>query len=522
MAVAGRAVSTPESVTETDPDSGRDANQRRTPGSAIPRPGPFWAGVALTSAGIAYHIWMFARAAPMHFQLATMPMTPSMWIAMAAIVFGVVLSGFALRHGRSAVAGDRCPVAAVSTRSGNRRLIGVLSFALLLDQLKPATVAFIEPGMRLEYHLTRTEISWLPTVALTGTVVGSLVWGRAADRIGRRATILTASLLFLGTTVCGAMTSFAGNLIMCGLMGMAAGGMLPVVYALLTECLPARRRGAIMVLQAGLTTTGGYMIASGLAALLLPLAGWRVLWFAQLPLAIALIALNRSIPESAAFNARADGTSRALVPATAILARPHLRHTLLVSAYALSWGLVYWGFATFLPSLLTARGGMSAATLLFMSSVLAVPACAVASWLYTRWSTKRTMAVYAWTTAIGLVALAVIGRDGGRIPTLIAVMTLLVGASGMIALLGPYTATAYPARLRGTGGGVVAAVSKSGGAFGPPLIATLLGLAGGVRTTALLVALPVAAAAVAIALSRAEKSHASSADAGADSVIAPG
>jgi putative MFS transporter len=506
MAMASRRMSTAEPVAEGHPDKSCNAHERSVADSAIPRPGLFWTGVALTSAGVGYHIWMFVQAAPSHFQLAMMPMTPSMWTAMAAIVFGVVLSGFALRHNRSAVAVDSPRVSGSPIQSSNRRLIGVLSFALLVDQMKPATLAFIEPGMQAEYHLTRTGIAWLPTVALTGTVIGSLVWGRAADRIGRRATILTASLLFVGTTVCGAMTSFAGNLIMCWLMGLAAGGMLPVVYALLTECLPAERRGTTMVLLAGLTTTGGYMAASGLAALLLPLAGWRILWFAQLPLAIALIALNRSIPESAAFTSGNSGNRRGLVPATAILSRPHLHHTILVSTYALAWGLVYWGFATFLPSLLTARGDMSAATLLFMSSVLAVPACVVASWLYTHWSAKNTMAIYAWTTVIGLVALAAIGRDGGQLPTLIAVMALLAGASGMIALLGPYAAAAYPAQLRGTGGGVVAAVSKSGGAFGPPLIATLLGLAGGIRTTALLVALPIAAAAVAIALSRVEKS----------------
>ena len=469
------------------------------PASLIPRPVLFWAGVALVSAGVAEHLWMFIDAAPMHFDMSMMAMTPLMWAAMVVIVVGVVISGLALLQPTGAATRRVAPAPAQPTTASRRRLIAILSFALMVDQMKPATLAFVSPGMRDEFHLSASQVAWLPTVALTGTVVGSLVWGRAADRVGRRATLLIASLLFFGTTVCGAMPSFNGNLIMCALMGMAAGGMLPVVYALMTESLPPGRRAAIMVLQAGLTTTGGYMVASGLAALLIPLAGWRMLWFAQLPMVLVLIALNRWIPESAAFTTGTTKPER--VPASALFKRPQTAKTLVVSTYALAWGLVYWGFITFLPSLLAASGnhGMSAATLLFISSLLSIPTCAVAAWLYTRWSAKGTMVVYGTLTVTALLALAVIGTNGSRPLILTAVMVLFAGTAGVIALLGPYTAEVYPTAIRGTAGGWAAAVGKSGGAFGPPLIALLLSAPGGMRTAAVFVALPMALAAIAVA-----------------------
>ncbi|WP_406464784.1 MFS transporter [Streptomyces sp. NBC_01622] len=465
----------------------------------IPRPVLFWTGVILTCAGVIEHLWMFADSASMDFDMSMMGMSPVMWAAMIAIVVGVVISACAVvRPAGTCSAVLSGPPRA--PRVSRRRLIAILTFALLVDQMKPATLAFISPGMRAEYHLSATGISWLPTVALTGTVLGSLVWGRAADRIGRRATLLIASLLFLGTTVCGAMPSFGGNLIMCALMGMAAGGMLPIVYALMTESLPPGRRSAIMVLQAGLTTTGGYMAASGLAAILIPLAGWRVLWFAQLPLVLILIALNRWIPESAAFTARQARPER--VPASALFRRPETAKTLVVSGYALAWGLVYWGFITFLPSQLASSGGhgMSAATLLFMSSLLAIPTCAVAAWLYTRWSARGTMAVYAALTVAALLVLAIVGMDGSRPVLLTAVMLLFSGTAGVIALLGPYTAEIYPLAIRGTAGGWAAAVGKSGGAFGPPLIALILLTPGGMRTAAVFVALPMTLAGIFFAL----------------------
>lgn len=467
-------------------------------GALIPRPLLFWSGVALTSAGVVEHLWMFVRSAPMGFDMSMMRMTPVMWASMVAIVAGVVLSGLALKQPLGAGPAV-VPRGAPLTPARRRRLVCILSFALVVDQMKPATLAFIVPGMRQEYHLSAAEVAWLPTVALTGTVLGSLVGGRAADRIGRRATILIAALLFLGTTVCGAMPSFSGNLVMCALMGMAAGGMLPVVYALMTESLQPGRRAAVMVLQAGLTTTVGYMATSGLAAVLIPLAGWRMLWFAQLPLVLVLIVLHRWIPESSAFTVE-KARSSARVPASALFRHPHTTKTLIVTGYGLAWGLVYWGFITFLPSQLAATGhrGMSAATLLFLSSLLAVPTCAVAAWLYTRWSAKGTMVVYAALTVAALLALAVIGLDGSRPLLLPAVMLLFAGTSGVIALLGPYTAEVYPLAIRGTAGGWAAAVGKSGGAFGPPLIAVLLSAPGGMRTAALAVALPMIAAAVAV------------------------
>ncbi|GAA3010997.1 putative MFS transporter [Streptomyces sp. KhCrAH-43] len=467
------------------------------PAPLVSRPVMFWFGVALTCAGVAQHVWMFVDSASMGFHMAMMGMSGVMWAAMAAIVVGVAVSGFAVTR---TAAATLPPAPDGAHPAHRRRLIGVLSFALLVDQMKPATLAFIQPGMRAEFHLSAAEISWLPTVALSGTVLGSLVGGRSADRIGRRATILIASLLFLGTTVCGAMPTFGGVLVMCALMGMAAGGMLPVVYALMTESLPPGRRAAIMVLQAGLTTTGGYMAAAGLAAVLIPLTGWRVLWFAQLPLVLILIALNRWIPESAAFTAQRARPGH--VPASALFRRPQAAKTLVVSGYALAWGLVYWGFITFLPSQLeaSAEGGMSAATLLFLSSLLSIPTCAVAAWLYMRWSAKGTMVVYAALTVVALLVLAAVGTEGSRAVLLTAVILLFAGTAGVIALIGPYTAEIFPLAIRGTAGGWAAAVGKSGGAFGPPLIALVLSAPGGIRTAALLVALPMTVAGVAVAM----------------------
>src|SRR5436190_12765498 len=107
--------------------------------------------------------------------------------------------------------------------------------------------------------------------------------------------------MFVGTSICGAMPSLAWNIGMCFMMGAAAGGMLPVTYALLAEMMPSRHRGWSLVLVGGLGAVGGYFAASGLSAVLQPIFGWRILWLLNLPTGLSLILLGAFIPESAKF-----------------------------------------------------------------------------------------------------------------------------------------------------------------------------------------------------------------------------
>jgi putative MFS transporter len=104
-------------------------------------------------------------------------------------------------------------------------------------------------------------VALLPLAGISGTVVGSFVWGWLGDRIGRRASVLLAGVLFVTTAICGAMPGFSWNLLMCFLMGLGVGGMLPITFALLAETIPARHRGWLMVLIGG-DIAGAYVITS--------------------------------------------------------------------------------------------------------------------------------------------------------------------------------------------------------------------------------------------------------------------
>src|SRR5450432_3960864 len=268
----------------------------------------FIAGCVAVTAGVVLHLPMYWMGKDMGFRLAEMAMDAGMLWGMSLIVAGLVVAGYGLlpkAHGLGHPALD--PAIEIGAPEdaalgpAHWRLMVVLTIALVIDVMKPASLGFVVPGMRSEYGVSAATVAWLPFAALIGTAVGSFVWGALADLFGRRASILLSSVMFVGTSICGAMPSFWWNLGMCFLMGAAAGGMLPVAYALLVEIMPTKHRGWCLVLIGGLGTIGGYFAASQLSALLQPFFGWRIMWFLNLPTGLMLIALSPLIPESTRF-----------------------------------------------------------------------------------------------------------------------------------------------------------------------------------------------------------------------------
>lgn len=449
----------------------------------------FWLGCLTVTAGVALHLPMYWMGRHMGFRLVGMPMDAGMMWGMALILVGVALAAFGLLPARK---GDDAPLEVLAPpedaplTGAHWGMCALLSVALIVDIMKPASLGFVTPGMLEEYGLTTAMVAVLPFAALSGTVVGSFVWGWLADLYGRRASILLSSVMFVGTSICGAMPDFWWNVGMCFLMGAAAGGMLPVAYALLAEIMPTRHRGWALVLVGGIGAIGGYFAASALSAWLQPDWSWRIMWFLNLPTGLILIALSPLLPESARFlqhvgrgeEARAMlarfGSRVQAVAAPVVESHSHLppvdrRHlaiTLALTLAALAWGLVNFGVLLWLPSALVAEGRSveAASALIARSTLIAAPTILLSVWLYSAWSTRGALALMLGVTAAGLFGLMLRGMGVAFLADpVIALALLIVGSSGVIAIILPYTAENYPLRIRGRATGWIAGCSKLGG-----------------------------------------------------------
>ncbi len=483
----------------------------------------FWLGCLIVTVGVVLHLPMYWMGRHMGFHLAGMAMDAGMLWGMALIVGGIALTAFGLLPARQTEQSVELIVIAPPEDAPLSRahwtMCALLALALIIDIMKPASLGFVTPGMREEYGLSRAAVAILPFAALSGTVVGSFVWGWLADLYGRRASILLSSVMFVGTSICGAMPDFSWNVGMCFLMGAAAGGMLPVAYALLAEIMPTKHRGWALVMVGGIGAVGGYFAASSLSAWLQPEWGWRIMWFLNLPTGLILIALSPFMPESARFLQHAGRVDEARAMLARFGARltevvetasrtaeshSHLppvdrRHAAITTALtlaALAWGLINFGLLLWLPAALVAEGRSveAASSLIAKSTIIAAPVILVSVWLYSAWSTRGALALMLGVSALGLFGLLArsLGVSALAEPV-IPLSLLIIGSSGVISIILPYTAENYPLRIRGRATGWIAGCSKLGGLIAQGLsvlaLAPAMGLGAGIIGGVTLVAL---------------------------------
>ncbi|MFJ8644808.1 MFS transporter [Streptomyces sp. NPDC093546] len=498
--------------------------------------------MAAGTAGTVLHLPMFLASRHMGYHMAGMAPDPAMVAGMALIVGGVaaVLAGLwppraeALRR-EAAIAAVRVrPQDDAPLRPAHVALLLVLSLAVTIDVMKPLTLSLVVPGVAAEYGLASplrpgggVPVAWLPLAGITGTMVGSFVWGWLGDRIGRRNAILLAGVLFATTSVCGAMPGFWWNVLMCLVMGAAAGGMIPIAFTLLAETVPRRHRGWLMVLIGG-NVTVAYALTSWLAAVLTPEFGWRALWLVGLPTGLLLLVLNRWIPESPRFllaTGRAEQAREVLARYGAALVpvgpesgpesgpargprtgyrrlweRGFGGRTAVLTVLAAGAGLLTYGFQMWLPVNLARIGYLeaSSARVLRDSALISLPLNVLTALLYGLWSSRRTAVVVAGAAAAALVVLAAAGEEVAGNESLMRLLLLvpLWGISATAAVVAAYSSEVYPTALRARGTGWAAAVSKVGGV----LILALSVAAAAVppmEVTALVAAAPLAAAALA-------------------------
>jgi putative MFS transporter len=403
-----------------------------------------------------------------------------------------------------------------------------MALAVTIDVMKPTTLSFVAPGVANEYglksaaHPHALPVSWMPLSGISGTVVGSLLWGWVGDRIGRRASIMFAGILFVSTSICGAMPGFSWNLLMCFLMGIGAGGMLPIAFALIAETIPARHRGWLIVLIGG-DVAGAYLITSWLAGALTPEYSWRILWLLGLPTGLVLIALNRWIPESPRY-LLATGQQEAArtvlrrygaaivedsEPELAaeedlrqsyfqLLRRPFGGPTLAITCLAVAVGLLTYGFQFWVPTNLQRLGltEVNSANVLRNSALFGLPLTAVVAVLYGFWSSRKTIIGLSVLTALSVLVFAVFGNSAVDNHALLSALLVipLSGISSVVAVVTAYSSEVYPTRIRSRGTGLAAGMTKAGGVA---ILALVVAAATtpSLSTTALLGAIPLLIAA---------------------------
>ncbi|MDB4935426.1 MAG: sugar transporter [Labilithrix sp.] len=186
------------------------------------------------------------------------------------------------------------------------RVVIALGITWLLDGLEVTLVGAVANVLaRPEtLHLSEAEIGASVSAYLAGAVLGSLIFGRLTDRLGRRKLFFVTLSVYLGATFLTALsTGFVTFAVFRALTGAGIGGEYSAINAAIDELLPARVRG-----RADLAINGTYWLGTALGAastlvLLDPTVlpyrlGWRVCFGLGGVLGLGILLTRRHLPES--------------------------------------------------------------------------------------------------------------------------------------------------------------------------------------------------------------------------------
>jgi len=189
------------------------------------------------------------------------------------------------------------------------RMVAGLGAAWILDGLQ-ITIASGVTGVLSQpdtLDMSSTEIGLIASVYLIGEMVGALVFGRMSDQLGRKRLLITTLLLYLFGT--GAAAFVTGNHTGWLLFfyatrfvaGMGIGGQYAAINSAIDEMMPSRYRGRVDIWING-TYWAGAIIGSFATLIFLnafpPDVGWRLAFLMGPVLALVVIVVGRTLPES--------------------------------------------------------------------------------------------------------------------------------------------------------------------------------------------------------------------------------
>src|SRR6185312_14989191 len=186
------------------------------------------------------------------------------------------------------------------------RVVIALGVSWLLDGLEVTVVGSLCPALQRPdtLGLTAGEIGWAASAYIAGAVLGALVFGRLADRLGRKQMFLATLIVYLIATVATAFSWDILTFAVCRFFtGFGIGGEYAAINSAIDELIPARLRGTVDLAING-TFWIGAALGAGLSIVLLhpgfigPEWGWRIAFGLGGVLGVAILLVRRHLPES--------------------------------------------------------------------------------------------------------------------------------------------------------------------------------------------------------------------------------
>jgi MFS family permease len=345
--------------------------------------------------------------------------------------------------------------------------------AWAFDIYEQTILQLVTPLLIDEWSITPATIGMVTTAARWIGLIGIFVFPALADVYGRR-PILIASIL--GYSICTGFTGFAQNwqqlLAATALTRISLSGEQPVGTVMVAETAPAKWRAtALGGLVGGYPL--GYMLTTLASLAVVPLWGWRALyWLGILP-ALLVLAVRLGVKESPRFeHVTAQMLKEGLKKQLDIWApaRHYPRQMVIGTALYFCYLFTWIGWSAWMPLFLANEkhlGFQTTATYLSIWMFVAIFAYWCCGFLSDKFGRRRVIPAFIVPAAILLVILG--GQDD---PTSL----FLIGGAANFLITGSfgtglgYISELFPTVIRGTAYGSVAFFGGIGAALSPAIV----------------------------------------------------
>jgi len=196
------------------------------------------------------------------------------------------------------------PLSSLRELSHEQRHTVLASFlGWTLDAFDYFLLTFVIVGVAKEFHTDNEAVTYGLFLTLAARPLGALIFGRLADRYGRRPVLMLDVVLFSVFELATAFsTSLTMLLVLRFLFGVAMGGEWGIGASLAMESIPAKSRGLVSgLLQSGYPC--GFFLAALANWLLVDAIGWRGLFVVGAVPALLVLYIRRKVPESPVWQA---------------------------------------------------------------------------------------------------------------------------------------------------------------------------------------------------------------------------
>ncbi len=353
----------------------------------------------------------------------------------------------------------------------------------MLDAMDVMLYAFALGAIQLEFGLSSAEAGALASVTLVASAFGGILFGVLADRIGRAKMLMYSILLYSTFT---ALTATAGSIaelvLWRGLVGIGMGGEWSAGSVLVSETWPPEHRGkAIGIMQSGWAL--GYILAALLAAAILPMFGWRILFMLGILPALFIFWIRRHVPEPEIWLAGRDVPNNEdnspLRRLWQIFRPPLAKKTFSAAVISTCVLFAYWGLFTWMPSFLARpleHGGAGLGIVKSSTWIIPMQIGAFLGYLSFGFFADRfgRRPVFLSFLIAAAVLVPVYGQLA-RHDILLLLLGPLIGffGHGYFSVFGVMLAELFPTHVRGTAQGLTYNVGRAFSALAPFTIGAL-------------------------------------------------